>query len=260
MTVAQLLKRAQQYAADNSPAILTGVVISGTVLTAYFTGKASFRAAEIIEQERQRLSFRSGSRVEDLPLRMKAELTWKLYIPAFGAACMTIACAIASNQIGTRRTASLAAGLSLAEKGFTEYKAKVIEKFGENKERDMRDEIAQDRVNNNPASTREIIITGSGSHLCYDMYSGRYFESDMETLKRAQNELNHKLNGESYVSLNHFYTLIGLRPTKGSEEIGWRADGDLVELDFSVVMSEDQRPCLSFSFNLEPVRGYYRGF
>lgn len=264
MIIADILAQTKKFAADNAPAILTGVGVAGVVATAYFTGKASFKSYELLMDEKLRQAEEHGVAVRDpnqviLTPQEKVRICWRLYIPAVGAGALTIAAMIASNRISDKRAAALATAFSLGERVFAEYKEKVKEKIGENKARDIQDEIAQDRVNANPPSSSQIIITGNGDHLCYDLYSGRYFLSNMETLKKAQNDTNYQILGDSYASLTDFYYRVGLRGTESSDEIGWTADNEQLELQFSTVLSDDQKPCLAFRFNVKPFRGYWHG-
>jgi hypothetical protein len=247
----ELAKRLGKFTADNSPAILAGIAVAGTITTAYLAGKASVRAAEILREE----AIRWAVPTSELKPRYKIEAVWKLYIPAASSAALTIACIISANQIGTRRATAMAAAYSPTERAYTEYRDKVVEKIGKNKEHAYRDEIIQDRVNDNPAH-REIIISGLDV-LCYDKFTGRYFTSDMETLKKAQNDTNYQVNSDYYASLTDFYNRIGLRPTGMSDEVGWNSDR-LLELSFSSVLADDGRPCLAFEFVVVPVRGFYR--
>jgi hypothetical protein len=250
-----LLKRAEKLLTDHSPVIMTGIGVSGTLLTAALTGKASFKAAEIIRQKE--IFHQYDDYTVPFGTKEKFELTWKLYIPAAGTAALTIAAIIMANRIGTRRTAAMAALYSLSDKAFTEYKEKVIDKIGANKEQSFRDEIAQDQVNKNPVSTREVIITGGGEVLCHDQMTGRYFKSSMEELKQAENKLNYEILHDNYVSLSYFYDLIGLPSTTFSDDVGWNSD-KILELKISTVLSEDNQPCLSIAFNYEPIRNYNR--
>jgi Family of unknown function (DUF6353) len=246
MNLAVLSKRAGKLLADNSPLLLTAISVTGTIATAVLTGRASFKAARLLYE----------TDLQDLPFREKVELTWQLYIPAVGTGVLTVACVIAANRIGTRRAAAMAAAYSISERAFSEYKEKVIEKFSERKEQDIRDEIAQDRVTKNPVASREVIITGMGKVLCCDTITGRYFESDMETLRKAQNDVNARIMNNMYASLHDFYVLIGLTPTPYSSEIGWNTS-DLCELHYSATLAEDGRPCICVDYAPFPIRDYY---
>jgi hypothetical protein len=247
MNFNDILKRAGKFTADNSPAILTAIAVTGTLTTALLTGRATLKAADILRDESQALEPKE-----------KVALVWKFYVPATASACATIVCIILANRIGTRRAAGLAAVYAISEKAFDEYKHKVAEKFGESQERELRDEIAQDQVTRT-SNLSEMVIIGGGSVLCYDAFTGRYFLSDMEALRKAQNDLNHKVLNDYYASLTDFYDLIGLPRTSYSDEVGWNSDSQL-ELQFSTVLSEDGRPCLSVDFKegMTPIRDYYR--
>lgn len=252
MTLASFLKSTEKYVQDNSPTILTAFGVVGTISTAILAGKAAYKARDVIEAENKRFAPKQEPYLSD---KEKFQLTWKLYIPAASTGMVTIACIIAANRIGSRRAAALAAAYSISEKAISEYKAKVIEKLGANKDRDIRDELAQNRVNQNPVTKSEVIVTGNGEVLCYDQYSGRYFESSMEEIKRAQNDTNYQIIRDNFASLGDFYDRLGLGMTKYSEEVGWNTDHPL-EIMFSTTLSDDKRPCLSMDYQTTPTRGY----
>ena len=253
MTLSNLAKRVEKLITDNSPVILTAIGVAGTITTAYLTGKASFKAAEILDHERNYVSDSPGM----LELREKVNLTWKLYIPAIGTGILTCACIVGANRIGSRRAAAMAAAYSLSERAFSEYKEKVVERIGDIKEQKIRDEIAQDRVYRNPVSSREVIITGNGDVLCYDSITGRYFNSNVESIRKAVNDTNHQILNDMYASLNDFYQKIGLPMTPYANEVGWNVDR-LLEINFSTVLSEDGRPCISLDYPLAPIRECFR--
>ena len=254
MTLIDLAKKAEKLAVDNSPTILTVLGVTGVVTTAFLTGKASFKAANIISDEQYRLDLFEKS--HPLEPKEKIILVWKAYIPAVGTGVISIVCIVGANHIGSRRAAAVAAAYTISEKAFTEYKDKVVERMGAPKEQDLRDEIAQDRIDRNSSGDRNIIVTGRGEVLCYDAFSDRYFESSMEELKKAQNDINYKILSDMYASLGDFYDKIGLASTSYSEEVGWTTDVPL-ELKLSGTLSEDQRPCISMDFRAAPIRDYH---
>lgn len=260
MNLRNLTKSFERFTISNSPAILTAVAVTGTVTTALLVGKASFKAAELIaEEEKERVDqVKVGLAKELIPMdnKEKFQLVWTLYIPAVSTCTTTVVAMVTANQIGTRRTAAMAAAYSLTERAFGEYRDKVVEKVGQKKERDVRDELAQDRVQNNPPSS-QIVMLNSGDVLCFDQHSGRYFQSDMETLKKAQNDTNYQILRESYANLNDFYDRIGLEWIPQGEELGWSTDRE-VEIAFSSVLSTDQRPCIAIDFVKGPIPNYYR--
>lgn len=243
MNVTSAIHRIKRLVRDNSPIILTALGGSGTVTTAYLTAKATFTAARVIDKA-QEIEDRN---VKSHPLdnKEKFKLVWKLYIPAGVSGIVTIVCVIGASRTSSTKTAAAYSLLSVSEKAFTEYKEKVVEQLGPKKEQAVRDQIAQDRVNN---TQQGMIVVSPGMVLCFDLHSGRYFNSDMETLKKAQNAINAKMLSQDEASLSDFYYLVGLAPTKYSDHAGWKSP-KLLELYFSTTMSEDNRPCIAVDFN-----------
>ena len=247
MNLTVLGRTAQKFAVDNSPQILTAVGVVGVVSTALLTGKAAYRAGQLIAD--------SAPEPYALDPREKFELTWKLFIPAAGSGLLTISAIVAGSHISASRAAGLAAAFTISERAFDEYRDKIVQKMGPKKEQEARDEIAQERVQRNNDSS--LIVVSGTDVICYDMYSDRYFTGSMEALKQAQNNLNHRMLSDGYASLSDFYELIGLSPTQFSDQIGWVSD-ELLELSFSTVLSPEQRPCLAVSFRAEPNRRFDR--
>jgi hypothetical protein len=249
---AEMIARAQKLIFDNSPLLLTAIGVSGTAATAVLTGKATHDA---LMSEVHRYYDADDYFIEKLGARTTVRKYWKLYIPAMASGVLTVVAIVGANRIGTRRAASLAAAYTLAERGYSEYKDKVVEKIGQGKEQAIRDDLAQDRVNRD-AGSKQIIISGTDI-LSHDAFTGRYFQSNMEALRKAENDINRQVLNDGYASLSDFYRLIGLQRTSEADEIGWTTDKSL-ELKFSTVLSEDGRPCLSFEFSVRPARDYYK--
>ena len=248
MTFSDLLKRAEKVVVDNSPVILTVLGVTGALTTAYLTGRASFKAARIIDEYYEPMI--DGDRIST---KEAMKLVWKLYIPAVGTGVLTVAAIVGANKIGTRRAAALAAAYSISQKAFEEYREKIIEKIGEKKEQAARDEIAQDRVNTKPPG--DVIFAGEGSVLCFEAYTGRYFLSDMETLRKAQNDINAQLLHDGYASLSDLYDMVDIPHTSVSDEMGWTSDHPL-EMKFSAVLTPKSVPCISMAFAVVPTRHF----
>lgn len=251
MNLTEVMKRVEKLTIDNSPAILTAFGVTGTLATAYLTGKATFKAANLIEEEKYRQDI--AEKGHPLSNRDKLELVWKTYLPPALAGSLTVGAIICANRIGSKRAAAMAAAYTISEKAFSEYKEKVVEKLGEKKERAYRDEVAQDRVDRNPIGRNEVFVTGGGEVLCYDTYTGRYFYSAMETLKKAENDVNFQVLNQDYATLNDFYANIGLAMTKVGEEIGWTVD-QILQIEYSTTISEDNKPCMVIDYTVTPVR------
>lgn len=246
--IAEWAKKASKFTIDNSPSILTAVGVVGAISTAYLTGRAAFEASNLI-------ALKEGSEQVVLDTREKTELTWKLYIPAVSSGVMTVTCIIAANRIGSKRAAAMAAAYTITEKAFTEYREKVVEKIGANKEQAIRDEVAQDLVCDHPVANNEVIVL-QGDVLFMDSFSKRYFRSDVEAVKHAQNAVNHMIIHDGYASLTDLYNQLGIPSLPTSNEVGWNADR-LLEIEFSTTLESNQ-PCIVMGFVVEPIRSYYR--
>lgn len=265
MAFADFAKRAEKLLSDRSPAILTAIGVTGTLTAVYLTGKATFKAAEILGNAEMARSIEGATedwvndQTEPLDLKEKAELVWKLYIPAATTVVMTIACIIAANRIGTRQTAAMAAAYSTAERLAKEYKAKVVETVGAKKEQKINDDLNQDRVNRYPVDRQTLIIAGGGDTRCFDVASKRLFTSDLETIRSVVNDLNAQMINDYYLTLNDFYQAVGLEPVLLGEKAGWNT-GKLIELKYSAVLMDDGVPCLAIEFATEPVGDFDKYF
>lgn len=251
MNVKQLANKAIFQCKKNSPTILAGIAVGGVVVTAVLAAKNHQDAVKVIEEDERTQGALVKGRDRNIHI---AKLTWRCYIPAGIVGATTIGCIIGSNRLGLGRTAAVQAALLAVERSYDEYRGKVVEEYGESKDRSIRGDIAKDRVTNSeiPAS----IISGPGNVLSCELYTGRYFTSDMESLRRAVNDLNSRLISQDMASLQDFYDIIGLQPTQVSDDLGWNSD-KMMELEFTTVLTEDGRPCLAFEYNY--VRPLYEG-
>jgi Family of unknown function (DUF6353) len=247
MAFSDILTKVANALKSHSPEILTAIGVGGVVTTSYLTAKASFQACRKLDAR--------GTEPFDRKERIKeqAKLVWKDYIPPAVSGAVTIGCIIGSSKVSGRRTAAAVAAYSITERAFSEYRDKVVDQIGKNKEQKIRDEIAQDHVSNRPS--REVVVTTVSGHvLCCELYTGRYLRSDMETLRKAQNDLNKILIDQVFASLDEFYDLINMPYTSNSCMLGWDSDR-LMDLAFSTVISDNGEPCLAFEYNyVKPIR------
>lgn len=254
MKTTAIVKKSESLIKDNSAAILTGVGVVGTVGTAVLTGRATFKAAQVIFEAEQEISFE----MVELDTKTKVKMVAPLYIPPVLVGTGTIAAIIMANHVSSKRAAALAVAYGLGEKRFQEYREKVEEKLGVSKSKTIRDNVAQDRVAANPEG-QNIVIISSGDVLCYDMYSGRYFQSSMEKIRKAENTINAEILNHQIASLSSFYEEVGLEPAGFSDEIGFNSE-NLLELHITTTKDPQDRPCLAIDFNLTPKPDYTRNY
>lgn len=248
--ISKILSSIRTSAAKHSPEILMGIGIAGMVATSVMAVRATPKALRLIEDKKAETNEEKLTPIETV------KTTWKCYLPAVITGGVSVACLIGANSVNTRRNAALATAYTLSESALKEYQEKVVETIGEKKEQSVRDAIAKDKLEQNPVTNHEVIITDKGDTLCFDAVSGRYFKSDIEKLKKAVNELNRRMRDEMYISLNEFYYEIGLNGIGIGDELGWNIDNGYIEPDFSSQLAEDGTPCLVIGYYVQPRYDY----
>lgn len=258
-TVTKLTKDFRTAISKHSPELLIGFGIAGMVTSIVLAVKATPRALELIEEKRDELELGAD---EKLPVVETVKATWKCYIPTVTTCAVSAACLIGANSVNARRNAALATAYNLSTSALAEYKDKVIETVGEKKERVIREKVAEDKLKKEPSNKSQIIVTGDGSSRFYDDITKRRFISDIEKVKRIQNELNARmLEGEDYISLNDFYYELGLEAVNFGDDIGWtvrNGRSGMIKIDFSAHLDDDGVPCIVLEYAVAPTRGYDR--
>lgn len=244
-------KSIQFYLSNHSPAILTGIGIAGMVSTTVFAVRVTPKALRLINQA-------ENEKNDDLTKTEIVKTCWRIYIPAVVTGAASIACLIGANSVHTKRNAALAAAYTLSDTAFREYKEKVIETIGEEKERIVKEKVSEEKLKKDPVTKKEVYITDKGDILCYDIISGRYFTSNRDIIMKAENIINRQIVNDMYASLNDFYSEIGLSSLSIGDELGWNIDDGQIEIDFDSLIADDGRPCLVVDYNVSPKRGYDR--
>lgn len=248
-----LLKAAEKFVIDNSPGILTGLGVAGAVTTAVLTGRATWNSALLVNK------VNGEKNVDDLymPPKEMVQLVWKEFIPPVAVGLVTVTAIIGANQIGTRRTAAIAAAFKLSEQLNEDYKKKVLETLGIQKEEKMRSELAAEKMEKNPPPANMLVVAGSNA-LFYDELSGRYFHNTMENVAKAVNEVNHQVNHYHHASLTDFYDHIGLESTRFSDDVGWNSD-ELMEVQYTaVLLPGGTQAAIAITYNELPIKGFDR--
>lgn len=243
---------------DHAPAILTGLSVFGTVATAVEAVRATPEALRRVTafENQKNEGVQSGEDwVKATPLEV-VKVAWTAYIPAAAIGGATLACTLSAHGIHLKRQAAMIAGYTVVEKAYAEYKEQVVEAVGKNKEQEIRDKVAQKQTDRAVSENREVVLVGSGNILCHDSASGRLFQSNMEALRKAENDINRQCINEMYASQNEFYEKIGLSGNSYGEQFGWNTDNPL-ELVFTSVLVED-KPALSINYRTAPVSRFNR--
>lgn len=252
--MAALFKDVKMAASKHSPEILTGLGIAGMITTTILAVKATPKALELIEDKKDELDLYP---TDNLTPAETVKATWKCYIPAAVTGVTSVACLIGASSVNAKRNAALMTAYNLSATALSEYKEKVLETVGEKKEQIIRNKVAEERINKEPANPSAIIVSGNGNTRCFDTITKRRFTSDIEAIKKIVNELNRRMiNGEDYISLNEFYYELGLDGSSVGDELGWNVASGLIELDFSAQLDTDGTPCIVIDYSVAPKRGF----
>lgn len=251
MSLPDIYKRVLKLTVDNGPTVLTAVAITGTVATAYLTGRATFKAAEIIADEAEKRLLHEIEENRKFPTKDKVMLVWPQYLPVAGVVATTVGCIVFANRISAKRLAAAYAAYSISERHFDEYKTKIQEKLGIQKEQAARDELHQERVNTNPPTGQQILV-GDHETLVFEPWTGRYFKSDMESLKKAMNDINYQILADGYATMADFYDKVGLENTKMANEMGWNMEHPM-DIYFGTTLADNGRPCIVVEYNAQPI-------
>lgn len=222
----------------NAPTILTSAGVAGVITTTILAVKATPKAIELLNEEQSiRVDIamkEANERGEDideeeledacrLDSKTYLKLLWRPYLPTVISGVLTITCIIGSHVISEKRATVLAGLVSSSEALLVKYQDKVVEQFGENKERALRDSIAEDDIRNAPPIKEHIQETkyGYDRDVFKDLRTGRYFWFDIERLRSVENDILSLLNHGERVTLNEFYSMLGLGDVEDGELLGW---------------------------------------
>ena len=252
----------------HSSTILTCLGATGVVITTITAVKATPKALELIKDEIDRQNHKLVKEANDAgqknivridklhPLDVM-RVAWKCYIPAALIGVGTITCIFGANFLNKHTQASLVSAYSLLDRSYKEYKDKVNDIYGEDSDEKIIKAIAKDKYSSIPFKVNE------EKQLFYDMQAGRYFESTLADLYKAEYELNLVYAKYGYVSLNDFYDLIGIDRIKGGFDIGWSSEVsdvlygyDCIEFEHEIVTLEDGLTCYVLMMLTPPTADY----
>lgn len=205
----KLTKTCTKFLLKHGGTILAIGASIGVGLTMWETGKATVKATTFVTMNK------------DEPMTKKEIVKdcWKFYLPAAALGAGTIACILGSNALNKKQIASLTAGYMALGKAYQEYRQKVIENFGIEKEAEIHDQIKEEKLPEVREKMEEEKL------LCYEPISKRYFHATEIELTDAFYNANRyfALNGE--LSMNDFTSYLpGLDFTPEGDTLGWCAE------------------------------------
>lgn len=248
------------FASEHRTSLMVGGGIAGMVIAGVTAVRVTPKASMLLEERRcsKHDAYLENTEANpQLTIKDYIQVTWKYYLPPIALATVSAGAIIFAHKVDRKENAALAAAYAISESRLKEYSEKVLETVGEKKEKEVRNAIDKDRVNNNQPVDSEIISTGQGDTLCMDAWNGRYFYSDIEVLRRAAVDLSRAVLNDETVTLNDFYDRIDLPQTKNGDFFAWEIGNhhEMIELSFSSQLDFKKRPVLVMDFKFAPT--YY---
>jgi hypothetical protein len=205
----RLVTSSRLFLKRNASTILTCVGAAGVVITSALAVKATPTALELLKEAEQE----KGEKLTPLET---VKVAGPVYIPAAITGASSIACIFGANVLNKRQQAALMSAYALLDNTYKEYKAKAKELYGDDASAHIRAEIAKDHI-----EEADIPEEDDGKSLFYDYFSGRYFRSTIETVQKAEYNVNRNLFTRDYAYLNEFYEDLDLEPLETGWAYGW---------------------------------------
>lgn len=186
----------------------------------------------------------------------------RLYAPAVFAVTAGIGCMLTSHTILRKRNAALAAAYAAVDRGFKEYRNRVVEKFGKEVDQELRYNLQKKEVetkivdeDGNEKVIKET-VTVAGPNLgspfarffdetCPDW--SKNAEYNRMFLHAQQQWANDKLVTQKYLFLNDVYKALGMEESEAGQVVGWIYDPDNPEhngdnyVDFGIIDVHDKQ-------------------
>lgn len=247
-----------QFERIHRPQILAGMGVAGLWGSMWLTYKAAPRIQTTIDLARAHLLV--GDLNDDEKKVVKKETAIDVAKAAAPPVLMGIISSVAmigSTSVSTKRIAAISAAYSATEAALSDYRGKVKDLLGDDKDRRVREGLARDAVQNTPVN--EVEETGLGNVLCLDRWTGRYFHSSPEAVKRAFNEISRQVQLDEYASLNDLYDRLNLRNAQFGETMGWTSHDNwrgVIDAYFTTTTDSNSYPVLVVDYDIEVLPGY----
>jgi hypothetical protein len=241
----------------HSPEILIVAGVVGVVTSGVMACKATLKVNEVLDEAKDNIeavhtATEKGVTVAGQPYSVedsKKDLTLvyvqtgvklvKLYGPAITVGALSITGIVASNRILTKRNAALAAAYATVDRGFKEYRGRVIERFGKDLDRELRYDIKAKEIdviekdeNGNETVKKETVNTAtvserSGYSRVFDEYCINWVKNAEQNhffLRQQQDWANQLLKSRGHLFLNEVYDMIGFDRSQAGNIVGWIYD------------------------------------
>ena len=274
----------------HSPEILVMAGIAGTVVSAVLACKATTKVAEILDETKgtldtihegmetgaingQEYTTEDGKKDTVVVYAQTGMKLAKLYAPAIILGTLSITSILACNNILRKRNVALGAAYAAIDKSFKEYRGRVIERFGEQVDTELKygikakkfEEIEVDPETGKEKKVKKTVMVADpnlqSDYAVYFDSKSRNYETNPDYnrmfLKAQQAFANDKLQTRGHLFLNEVLDDLDLPRTPAGQIVGWTKDGPDGYVNFRIVEvereTEDGRhePALLLDFNVE---------
>lgn len=274
----------------HSPEILVVAGIAGTVVSAVLACKATTKVAEILDETKgtldtihdgmetgaingQEYTTEDGKKDTVVVYAQTGMKLAKLYGPAIILGTLSITSILASDNILRKRNVALGAAYAAIDKSFKEYRGRVIERFGEQVDTELKygikakkfEEIEVDPETGKEKKVKKTVMVADpnlqSDYAVYFDSKSRNYETNPDYnrmfLKAQQAFANDKLQTRGHLFLNEVLDDLDLPRTPAGQIVGWTKDGPDGYVNFRIVEvereTEDGRhePALLLDFNVE---------
>lgn len=274
----------------HSPEILVVAGIAGTVVSAVLACKATTKVAEILDETKgtldtihegmetgaingQEYTTEDGKKDTVVVYAQTGVKLAKLYGPAIILGTLSITSILASNNILRKRNVALGAAYAAIDKSFKEYRGRVIERFGEQVDTELKYGIKAkkfEEIEVDPETGKEkkikktVMVADPNLQSDYAVYfdsKSRNYETNPDYnrmfLKAQQAFANDKLQTRGHLFLNEVLDDLDLPRTPAGQIVGWTKDGPDGYVNFRIIEVEREtedghhEPALLLDFNVE---------
>lgn len=274
----------------HSPEILVVAGIAGTVVSAVLACKATTKVAEILDETKgtldtihegmetgaingQEYTNEDGKKDTVVVYAQTGMKLAKLYGPAIILGTLSVTSILASNNILRKRNVALGAAYAAIDKSFKEYRGRVIERFGEQVDTELKygikakkfEEIEVDPETGKEKKVKKTVMVADpnlqSDYAVYFDSKSRNYETNPDYnrmfLQAQQAFANDKLQTRGHLFLNEVLDDLDLPRTPAGQIVGWTKDGPDGYVNFRIVEvereTEDGRhePALLLDFNVE---------
>jgi hypothetical protein len=253
--ISRKLGQGSLAAQENSPKILFGVGIVSMVGSTVVACRATLKLEEVLDRTRDDLAkanavremhpndYSEKEREKDRAViyaRSGVEIA-KLYAPAVGLGMIGVVSLTKSHNILNDRYTGMAAAYTALDKGFREYRQRVIDKYGEEQDQEFRYDTEYLVEGDQKGKKKQQLRVGPGASSIYarffDPLSTRWSpepEYNVTFLKCQQNYFNDILTARGHVFLNEVYDALGIPRSQAGQVVGWKLGNGDNYIDFGI--------------------------